>query len=106
MLVPRRVTADEPPLPAVAVLTVSNTSDSKTRLAIAQRIFSHFTHCVSEVEVVEEAASTGQLEIFKFLLEKDGGHTQEEYEAGTSGHRFVGEGNSVTWGGKDMQLAA
>ncbi|KAK1946586.1 putative ankyrin repeat protein L63 [Phytophthora citrophthora] len=64
-------------------------------------IFSHFTRCVSEVKVVEEAASTGQLEILKYLLEKDSGHTQEEYEVGTAN----GGGNGVTWGGRDMELA-
>ncbi|KAK1946508.1 putative ankyrin repeat protein [Phytophthora citrophthora] len=67
-------------------------------LALVDWIFGHFTHCVSDVEVVEEAASTGQLEILKFLLEKD---KQEEYDAGNAN----GDGNGVTWGGKDMELA-
>ncbi|KAG7377469.1 hypothetical protein PHYPSEUDO_011611 [Phytophthora pseudosyringae] len=76
-------------------------------------IFSHFSQCVSEVGVVEEAASTGQVEILKFLLVKDSGHMQEECEAGVNkigddgdAHRIVLEGNGVTWGGKDMVLAA
>ncbi|KAL3665748.1 hypothetical protein V7S43_009179 [Phytophthora oleae] len=70
-------------------------------LALVDWIFRHFTCCVSDVEVVEKAASTGQLEILKFLLEKDSGHTQEEYEVGTAN----GDGNGVTWGGDDMELA-
>ncbi|KAL3665739.1 hypothetical protein V7S43_009172 [Phytophthora oleae] len=43
-------------------------------LALVDWIFRHFTCCVSDVEVVEKAASTGQLEILKFLLEKNSGH--------------------------------
>ncbi|KAG3135868.1 hypothetical protein C6341_g21617 [Phytophthora cactorum] len=65
------------------------------------------------VEVVEEAASTGQLEVLKFFLEKDSGHTQEQYEVGVGevdgngdDHQAIGESNGVTWGGKDMLLAA
>ncbi|KAL3665729.1 hypothetical protein V7S43_009162 [Phytophthora oleae] len=61
-------------------------------LVLVDWIFRHFTRCVSEVKVVEEAASTGQLEILKFLLEKDSGHTQEEYEAGDANDG----GNGVT----------
>ncbi|KAE8898619.1 hypothetical protein PF002_g13163 [Phytophthora fragariae] len=80
-------------------------------LSIVEWLFSHFTHCVSDVGVVEEAASTGQLEILKFLLENDREYTQDEYEfahtAATSGSEEVLiEGNSVTWGSKDLQLAA
>lgn len=44
-------------------------------------IFSRFSHCVSQVEVVEEAASTGQLEMLKLLLDKDSGR-MKKYEAG------------------------
>eukprot|EP00644_Phytophthora_capsici_P002519 jgi/Phyca11/563177/estExt2_Genewise1.C_PHYCAscaffold_110322 len=40
----------------------------------------------------------GQLDILSLLLEKDSGHTQEQYDAND-------ERNSVTWGGRDMQLA-
>ncbi|KAL3665831.1 hypothetical protein V7S43_009257 [Phytophthora oleae] len=70
-------------------------------LALVDWIFGHFTRCVSDVKVVEEAASSGQLEILKFLLEKNSGHTQEDYEAGN----VSGDDNGVTWGGEDMELA-
>ncbi|KAK1946569.1 hypothetical protein P3T76_002121 [Phytophthora citrophthora] len=63
-------------------------------LALVDWIFGHFTRCVSDVEVVEEAASTGQLEILKFLLEKDSGHTQEESEVGNAN----GDGNGCDVG--------
>ncbi|KAL3666074.1 hypothetical protein V7S43_008865 [Phytophthora oleae] len=70
-------------------------------LALIDWIFAHFTHGATDVEVVEEAASTGQLEILEFLLEKDSRHTQEEYEVGNAN----GDGNGVTWGGEEMELA-
>ncbi|KAE9299803.1 hypothetical protein PF008_g23155, partial [Phytophthora fragariae] len=75
-------------------------------LSIIKWLFSHFTHCVSEVGVVEEAASTGQLEILRFLLEKDSGVTLGEYEAGFAvGDKGLGQTNGVTWGGKALGLA-
>ncbi|KAE8990672.1 hypothetical protein PR001_g20542 [Phytophthora rubi] len=75
-------------------------------LDIIKWLFSHFTHCVSDVGVVEEAASTGQLEILRFLLEKDSGVTLGEYEAGFAvGDKGLGKTNGVTWGGKALGLA-
>ncbi|RLN96572.1 hypothetical protein BBJ28_00014365 [Nothophytophthora sp. Chile5] len=76
-------------------------------LAVVQWLFRHFSGCIAAVEVVEEAAAGGHLQILQFLL-VNSTHADIEavHEVSSGDFRGDGAAHSVVWGGQDMTAAA
>ncbi|KAE9177754.1 hypothetical protein PF005_g24364 [Phytophthora fragariae] len=91
-----------PPLgakvPSVAVPKGGGVAVARGELGLVKWLFAHFSGCFVPVLVVEDAASSGRLEILKFLLEHDAGRNCTHMRVKTP----IGGENVVHWSSRSI----